>query len=364
MKTGKDFRREFPETEEGFRRAVDNALDGLADAPARRAFRVPRMAIALAAALLLLTSAAVAATMYRMNIQDFIDRSNYANLSEEARQVLMNSDFEDVVIANRYADITVTEAVYDGMALYALVEVKPKDEDTFYVPYYMMDSTAYTYGRSYPKDVGIRDYAEQLGYQNVMALVFRTDVEAGSYYDSCINEDGSFSLMWWSLVRPEYQGLPQLEVDGFVNFEKNGNRFASAPVSMVIPLAGEVQRAASPEGENAVIEPAGVQINSVEAIRTPMSTYIIVNYDIVDNKAYQNYMPYKSFVILDENGEAVSKGAFPLSLRIGRNEDKSIWGDRRFYLTNRIYDEMPTQVTVTISEDEESAEVGYTFHLQ
>ena len=199
MKTGNDFRREFKEAEHGFRHAVDDALDGLTEECDSRAFRAPRLAIVLVVTLLLLGSAAVAATVHRSNIQDFTDRSQWANLTDEARRVLM-TDFPDVVIDNPYADMVIAEAVYDGMAVYVLVEVAPKNETTFMIPSHLFeDNQAVSYGSSYPKDMSIQQYAEQLGYQDVISMQGRCSETPGQYYDSARNEDGSFSLMMCSM---------------------------------------------------------------------------------------------------------------------------------------------------------------------
>ena len=370
MKKGEDFRREFPVVDEGFSRAAYIALTDLKEARKGYGMPMPKLAMILVAAVILLSSVAVAATVHRLNIQDFTDRSDKANLTEEARRILAN-DFPDVIIDNPYADMVVTEAVYDGMAIYILLEITPKKQlqDTFFIPYGLMGDanvTASTYGRSYPRDVSIQDYAAQLGYQHVMGVSFLDRVTAGHFYDSCLNEDGSVSLMWWALVMPEYRHLPELKLEAKVWFEKNGYSLNTLDFDLTLPCAGEVQRVFSRAGENVVFENAGVQVNGLELVRTPMSTYIIINYDILDRKAYSNYFVPKSLRILDEKGDEPLPGAFPLSVRV----DKAYLGmvDHPYYLTDRIFDAMPTQLT--IGEYDGNREDGwtdgktYTFHLE
>lgn len=370
MKNSDDFRKEFPPVEEGFCRAVDDALTDLKEERAGCGLRVPRLAVVLAAVLLLLSGAAVAATLHRLNIQDFTDRSDKANLTDEARRVLA-TDFPDVVIDNPYADMVVTEAVYDGMALYVLLEITPKAQlqDTFFIPYGLLDDvnvTASTFGRSYPRDVGILDYVAQLGYQHVMGVSFMDHATVGHFYDSCLNEDGSVSLMWWSLVKPEYRHLPELTFDAKVWFEKDGYSLNTLDFALSIPCAGEAQRVFSREGENVVFENAGVHVNGLELVHTPMSTYIIINYDILDRTAYANFFVYKSLRIMDVKGNETLPGAFPLSMRV----DTAYRGmvDHPYYLTDRLFDELPTQLT--IGEYEGNRNEGwtegatYTFHLE
>lgn len=366
MKTGNDFRREFPEAEEGFRHAVDDALDGLAQERGSRAFRVPRLAIALAVTLLLLGSVAVAATVHRLNIQDFTDRSQWANLTDEARHVLM-TDFPDVVIDNPYADMVITEAVYDGMAVYILVEVVPKNATTFIIPSHLFeDNQAFSYGSSYPKDMSIQQYAEQLGYQVVLSMQGRCSETPGQYYDSARNEDGSFSLMMWAFVLPEQRNLPEMPMNMTINIEKNGIMVDEMKTSFSIALAGPVETARSKENEAVAFENAGVYVKGIEVIRTPMSTYIIANYDIVNRVNYRKYITYRKFRILDESGAEPPKGAYPLSMRF--DESYYRMGNQPFYITNRIFDEMPTEIT--LGEYDGNREDGwtngktYTFHLE
>lgn len=366
MKTGEDFRRAFPEVESGFQQAVDDALDGLAEEHAGREFRVPRMVVAIMAALLLLTSAAVAATVHRLNIQDFTDRSQWANLSDEAREVL-GADFVDVIIDNPYADMVVTEAVYDGMAIYVLAEVVPKNELTFIIPSHLFkDNQAFSYGSSYPKDMTIQQYAEQLGYQDVITMQGRSSETPGQYFDSTLNEDGSFSLMMWALVQPEYRNLPELTMNMTISVEKNGRMVDEIGTAFSIPLAGKVETARSKEGEAVTFENAGVYVKKIEIARTPMAAYIIADYDIVNRSNYRNYITYRQFRILDKNGQEPPKGAYPLSMRF--DESYYRMGNQPFYITNRIFDEMPTEIT--LGEYEGNREDGwtegktYTFHIE
>lgn len=366
MTTGNDLRRQFPKAEDGFRRAVDNALDSLEEDRVGHAFHVPRLVAVLAIALLLLSSAAVAATVHRLNIQDFTDRSDKANLTDAARLALA-ADFPDVVIDNPYADVVITEAVYDGLAVYLLVEAKSMMDGAFIVPSHMFEGNqAVSFGSSYPKDMSIGQYAEQLGYQRVMSMQGWIPETSGQYYDSELNEDGSFSLMMWGLVRPEYRMLSELNVEMTISVEMDGNRIDELTAAFSIPLAGSIETAGSRADESVIFENAGVCIKGIELIGTPMGTYIIANYDIVNRTKYGQYITYRQFRFLDEKGQEPPKGAYPLSMRFDASYYRM--GEQPFYITNRIYDEMPAQIT--IGEYDGNREDGwtngktYTFQLE
>ena len=366
MKKGEDFRREFPVVDEGFSRAAYIALADLTEVRKGYGMPMPKLAMILVAAVILLSSVAVAATVHRLNIQDFTDRSDKANLTEEARRILA-TDFLDVIIDNPYADMVVTEAVYDGMAVYVLVQVKPVNEDAFIIPSHLFENNqAFSYGSSYPTDMSIQQYAEQLGYQDVIAMQGTFKETSGQYYDSALNEDGSFSLMLWGLVRPEYRDLPELKINMTTNMEKNGRWFDEQEAVFSIPRAGKTVTANSKEGEAVIFENAGVCVKEIKVIRTPMSTYIIADYDIVNRAAYRKYITYRQFRLLDEDGQELPKGAYPLSMRF--DESYQRMGNQPFYITNRIFDKMPTQLT--IGEYDGNREDGwtdgktYTFHLE
>lgn len=366
MKTDKDFRREFPDAAPDFRRAVESTLSGLAEEQKRPVFRVPRLAAVWLAVLFLLTGAAVALTVHRMSIQDFTDRSQWTNLTEEARAVLA-TEFPDVVIENPYAGMIVTEAVYDGMAVYLLLEVMPADEATFVIPSHLFENNqAFSYGSSYPWDMTIQQYANQMGYQDLIALQGSSPQTPGMYFDSERNDDGSFSLMIWALVRPEYRNLPELPLNMNIRVEINGRAVDELPAAFTIPLAGSVETARSREGEAVTFENAGVHVKGIEVVKTPMAAYIIAEYDIMDRTSYRNYITYRKFRILDAAGREPPKGAYPLSMRF--DESHYRMGSQPFYMTNCIFEEMP--VELTIGEYAGNREDGwtegetYTFHLE
>lgn len=366
MKTGDDFRREFPAVEEQFREAIERGLYASPEKTLGRNHHL-RIAALMTAVMLLLTSAAVAATISRWSVQDFTAQSGKANLSEEAIKALA-AGFEDHVIDNPYASLVVTEAVYDGMATYILIEATPKLDGAFIIPTYLhKDNQAYSFGRGYPKDVSLQQYAEHLGYEFILSMACFASETTGHFYDSAINEDGSFSLMLWSFVRPEYRNLPELTLNMHINVSKNEQRVDEVRSTFRIPLAEEVQFARSVQGEAVTFENAGVHIKGVEVVRTPMSTYIIANYDIVNRVNYNQYIIYRQFRFLDENGATLQKGAHPLSIRID-DRMSGLLGNQPCYLTNRLFDEMPTQIT--IGEYDGNRTDGwtegktYTFHLE
>lgn len=355
MKTGEYLRNAFPPPDESFERAVQLAVNGLSEKVYGRDHKL-RAALLLAVVLLMLAATGIAATVERWGIGEFTERSSFANLSDDAAAVI-TADFEDQILDTPYGTVTITEAIYDGMAAYILMEVRPKIESCMVIPSTTYaGNQAHSFGYDYPTDQSIEDYAQSLGYKKLLAFLSMSSETTAHIYDSQRNEDGSFSLMMWSYVRPEYRFLDALDMHFHVEVYGAGGSIGSFEMGFTIPLAGSVQRAASPAGEEVSFEGAGINVTGVEAIRTPMSTYIIVHHSVVDQARYQEYKLYRSLRFLDENGEVIPKGSQPLSFWVDRAAQQM--GDETYYITNRLFEEMPEQIT--IGDHGGSHEEGWT----
>ena len=367
MKTGEDFRREFPAAEHGFEQAVQQALTGLPEKAYGRDHKL-RTALLLAAVLILAATAGIAATVERWGISDFTEQSRYANLSDKAAEVVA-ADFEDQLLDTPYGTVTITEAIYDGMAVYLLMEVSPQLEGCMILPYTIMEGMqASSFGSGYPSDQSIQEYARTLGYSKLMSFENRSTETTANYYDSKINEDGTFSLMMWAYVRPEYRMQETLEMHFQVNaFNEAAEVLGCFETAFMLTLVGEVQRASSALGDTAEFASMGVNVTKVEAIHTPMTTYILVHCDIADSIRYNEYRKYGTIRFLNGEDEMIPKGAQPMSFWVHGNLQQ-LMGKGPYYITNRLFDEMPDQITIGEYEgnhtDGWTEGATYTFQLQ
>lgn len=367
MRTGEDFRREFPKPEEGFRQAVDNALAGLVE---ERRWHIHKLgtAVVLTVLALMISGVAVAATIERWGVQEFIERSKRANLSEAAAGVLA-ADFEDVVIEAEWATLTVTEAVYDGMAIYMAVDAVPKHTGDMAIPAPVgHGGMADYYGKSYPSDVSIEAYAAQLGYEHVLALICECDEATTHIYDSVMNEDGSFTIMLWGLVREQHRNQPRLEVNFCIRTQRDGAEYKRTAQRLGLRIAGEMETARSAKGETGTLGNAGIIITGVEVYRTPMSTYVLADYDVADQARHEEYIMHQKLRFLDEKGVPLRAGAYPLAYNSRYDIRRNDVPQRYYYISNWLMDEMPEQIA--IGEYDGSAESGWTegktctFHLK
>ena len=150
MKTGEDFRKAFPEADEGFRGAAINALQSLKDEKVRVSSAVRY--VVLVAVLLLSAATAVAAGVMRRDAADFIAGELASNMNPAAEEVLAHNVI-DVPIDTPVADMVLHQAVYDGMAVYLLFEAKPVQAGWMLAVNAIFDEQtdqAFTHGSSYP----------------------------------------------------------------------------------------------------------------------------------------------------------------------------------------------------------------------
>lgn len=359
MKTGEDFRREFPAADAGFTAAAGRSLAGIDEAKASKA-RKYRMTALLAAIVLLLISTAFAADAVRKNAGDFIREHPYANLNIEADAAL-SGGFEAELLFAPYATFQMKQAVYDGMAVYLLLECVPKEAGYMIVPGLIQEEgQAFSHGTGYPADMGITEYAAQQGYSGVQPVLIFGDEITSCYYDSAMNEDGSCSLMVWAFVRPEYRELDQLALHLWVEDAQSGVPLSEGRLAweVSLPLAGKVQRTVSIEPEPVVLDGTGVAINSVTAIRTAMTTYIITDFDVIDAAVYQQSLFNSGRLrYLSEAGEPLPKGTHPLSIVVGRT--KQHMGDQTQHITNREMDADCSEIIISVEGGE-----SHTFLLQ
>lgn len=360
MKTGADFRREFPEVDQSFTAAAEKALSAIEE-PGRAGRRLrSRAAVLMAAAVLLAVSTAIAAETVRKRAEDFIEENPFSNMNIQADAAL-SSAFEADVLDMPCASFRVGQAVYDGMAVYLLLEATPKEAGWMIVPGFIQENgQAFSHGSGYPADTTITEYAARQGYAGVLPVtVFGEEITA-CYYDSAMNEDGSCSLMVWAFVRPEYRELDRLTLHLRVEDVRDAIVSADATLKweIALPLAGEVHRAVSTEAAPVDLDGAGIAINSVTAVRTAMTTYIITDFDVTDAARYQQSLFYSGGLkYLDEAGEPLKKGTHPLSLVVGKPVQHM--GDRTQHITNREMDADCGQVTISVQDGG-----SHTFYLK
>lgn len=355
MRTGEDFRREFPAMDDDFKSAAQSALDSLTEE--ERGQHALRWTAVLAALMVLLATAALAAGIARWTASDFIDASRYASNTPQSEAVLAAS-VVDVPIEVPWARMRLRQAVYDGMAVYLLFEAVPAQEG-FMVAMgaeRLEGDQAFSHGSGYPTDVGIREYATEQGYSGVELLEVFAGETTGSLFDSAVNEDGTFSLMVWSFVKPEYRGLPEITLNLRVQDASESVVTSELPrIPVTLQLAGEISTSTcdcvTP------IPAAGLTVTGVTVHRTAMTSYILVDYEVMDASVYSRSLFYSGGIILtDAQGCALPRGTHPLSLVVDRAMQGM--GEGPYYITNRLLLQDVQEIILQVADQR------YIFPLQ
>lgn len=357
MKTGEDFRREFPEVEASFTEAAQAALEAL---PKRRnPRRIHRRVAALVTVLMLIAAtAAVAAGLVRRSASDFIGSNRLSTITPQA-EALLEQSVVDVAMDTPWAHLTLRQAVYDGMAVYLLFEGVPAQPDYMIAAGAEMPGgdQAFSHGSGYPTDIGIREYAARQGYAGVQLLEVFAKETTGSLFDSAMNEDGTCSMMVWAFVRPEYRGLPELTLNLRVrDAAENVIYPGEEPTfTVTLPLAGEIHTSTC--ASVTPIPEAGLTVIGVTVHQTAMTSYILVDYEVTDASVYSRSLFYDGrLVMTDAQGDILLKGTHPLSLVVDRPIQGM--GEGTYYITNRQLPENADVILLTIEGSQ------YTFRLQ
>ena len=177
MKMGEDFRREFPQPEEGFRAAEYQALMRLKEEK-RRLHMKFKPVIAFVLMLILLMSVGVAATVEKWSLFDSVPDD--WRIATDAEKAQMKSSFVPIAIDGKMVDVTLREAIYDGYGVYLVVDVTPKSPNVFLIPYHNadLDEPAGDVVSSFPDDVTLEEHIRALGKrENVIIVSARNAIE-------------------------------------------------------------------------------------------------------------------------------------------------------------------------------------------
>lgn len=293
MKTGEDFRHEFPEMSQGFETAARRALHELREQKGEKQVRF-RPTLLVAAVLVLLMSVGVAATWERWSMTDFINRYREVVTGDEWKEMV--SGFEPVNIHGMLADAVIREAVYDGFACHMVVEVRPYDPRCFLIPFSAdyLEYPAYQTVRTFPKDVTLKEHIAALGYTNVTVCSIHVEGSGGGSKQMELNPDGSFVFyLYCDLDDWMQEQLPELKKVqlSLLPTEKHGIP-TYMHAEMTVQRQPLLEAACTQEGATYEFS-GGLRLDRICMYRTPLSAYLVADAEIFDSAALQDclYIP-------------------------------------------------------------------------
>lgn len=345
MKTGVDFLREFPQEDEGFRDAAYQTLQLLREEKEVKRMKLrPLFVISLVS--MLLMGVSVAATWERWSLDDFIPTGRITATEEEWRKMI--DAFEPVTVQTSVAEITVREALFDGYALYIVADARPKGESVFFVPEGSeMDAPARETAGSLPDDITLREYIALNGYTRTFEVYMGTDMGGMTFMPEMeLNEDGTATFYIRQRLRqPQLQAEP-LDVTLYVLMRSDADRYpCNAEVLLTIDQLPVLEEAVSAEGVRHEFTNSGVALSNLRLVRTPLSTYVTADAEIIDEEAYQ--ARFGSYVIMfaDINGAEYDAGPFNLKGFMRDPVDRDHMGPL-YYTATLTMQELPDAIAV------------------
>ena len=158
--------------------------------------RKPAAALTLAAALILMSTLALAVSL-SWGVMDFADRSSF--LRDRLPDAPLQRQISQSGGQGREAIVTVTDAVYDGNNVYITLHVTPRAEGTLMMDAVLsLDMPASNLDAAFPRDMSIAQWAEANGFHDFLGVDLSPSVE--KRFRSCgmawhTSEDGSLSAL-------------------------------------------------------------------------------------------------------------------------------------------------------------------------
>ena len=304
-----DFRRALGEPDEAFVSRVNETLSSLRLQKEGKHMKKATRIVALAAALLLLSAAALAAT----NPEWFgLDRflRYYASMGENR----LNKHPEMIETSLASCELTgvrftVNEALYDGIGVYLVVEAAPTEEGVMFVWVIDQGCKISAAGSGGP-GLAIDEYAKRNGftrveYVNVAPSADSTTFDGGG----CVYENGGRAVV---LLFGNPEGAPEtlnVTLDcGLYSPEKNGF-VERAPLSFPLNLHSENNHVLK-NAQPAEYPSVGVRVDSVTLTVTPVAAYASIEYTVLDRELMLRATDDGLvFEFLDENGERLKPGS-------------------------------------------------------
>ncbi len=341
MKTGEDFRREFPDVDEGFRDAAHRALLGLHAVKKEKQMKFRPM-IVIALALILIMGVGVAATWERWSLDDFITDGRITTTEEEWHEMI--DAFEPVTVQMSVAELTVREALFDGYAIYIVVDARPKGESVFFVPERSeMTAPACEVESSLPEDITLQEYTDLKGYTRTFEVSLGTDAGGMTFMPEMkLNVDGTATFyLRQRLQQPKLQ-TDQVDLTLHVLMRSDAVRYPyTEEVPLTIKQLPVLEEAFSPAGESHEFTDIGVTLTNLHLTRTPLSTYVTADVQVINEEAFGAYFGNYVLRFIGPDGKEYDAGPFNLSGFMRDSMGKDAEPGELYYMATLTMQEIP-----------------------
>lgn len=312
MRDIKDLKNAFGKADAGFVNNVYQTLENIRAQEARKP--VKRMGLRLAAviaAVLILSTGTVLAVTNTWGILDFLSgRTNTGVLPEAAG--LVQKDVVQSSSQTEFGTFEVREAIYDGMNVYLVVDVKPASPK-----YLLLGPDAYpedpisNLGPHFSEKTGtIADYARE---NNLEMINTSLGISGVSSVDYLLNEDGTLVYM----INGSYTSdLAQEEIEvsyavaPFVN--KEGKTYIDSKTilrsAFTVTLKNSGMMGTVTSTAPTDYSDFGVRVDKVTLKGSAVAIYAEVEYSVIDKEKFAAVKDGLWFNFVDNEGNVLPHG--------------------------------------------------------
>ncbi len=251
--------------------------------------------LVLVLVMLLLTTAALAAGR---DILEWIEHSaGKENLLPGAQEMVQHPLAEK---ETEHATYTVREAIYDGRAVYLLLDIKPREANTFLLNGYQWAErpvSRYVTGAEHLEQ-SLADYAAEHGYTRFLSVGALPEALVRGALQSSWQDGVLTLLMEWEASGDTLPVALRLWVEN----EAGERTWDSLSFTLTAPKV-LWERSAQPVAE---VPDYGLRIDALSLSGTALAAYYQVDYAITD---YSLFPGEVFFDLMDEQGNYLHRGA-------------------------------------------------------
>lgn len=220
----------------------------------------------------------------------------------------------------------------------------PKFETDFFMPEMtQLGSHASEASDSLPDDMKVSEYMALHGYKRAFEVSMSTGMMGMSFLPEMeLNEDGTMTFYLRQRISQRGMQVDQLDMTLHVTMHQAGGQSTYwAKTPLTIQCLPVLEEATSTEGERHVFANSGVAMTNVRLIRTPISTYVAMDAEVVDEAAYDGYHGKYTLSFFSADGVRYDAGPFNLAGFMRDATEKNSEAGELYYMATLTLTEIP-----------------------
>lgn len=329
MNQSNEWRNAFGKADRQFEETVYGTLMQLDRKEGRKGIGRTGIRVAIALACLLLMTTAALAAANSLGLMDFLNRqASEGGILPEATTIITKAPEQTQMVqatpagmAIHPATFAVRETIFDGQYAYVVVEVKPSSQDIFLVGVDMLlEDAILNLGPLFEgRSESVREYAASNGQSNLLkANVYEEMTENGEGFlhsiDYKMEEDGTLVYMLSGAYTGDAAAYPVNLICSLIPYTDPAvgdtlDLSKAYETKLSLTLTSGVEEESVRSVEPIEFADCGVRVDAITLTKSPMATYVKVEFTITDPAAYAATDDGLWFEFLDAQGNLLPDGA-------------------------------------------------------